>query len=91
MDDEYDEDEAIESGCVRLRRGSEGWEVRPKGWEVEPSDREAIVQRYIASRGLEQDDGIDPKDPTQQPGRYRRYIPESQLSAGSEGDDSESY
>ena len=57
---------------VRVRRGSEGWEVRQL-------DREAIIQRYLARRGLEEGEGgKDPVlDVTEQPGRYNRYVPET--------------
>jgi len=62
----------VPNGNVRVRRGSEGWEVRPTNM-----DREEIVQRYLASRGLEEDSPRPIIDPTQKPGRYRLYVPEA--------------
>ena len=48
---EEDEEEEDMSANVRLRRGSEGYEVRP----VSAAEREALVRRYAVSRGLEPD------------------------------------
>ncbi|KIO26982.1 hypothetical protein M407DRAFT_14980 [Tulasnella calospora MUT 4182] len=49
-DGEGEDEPDVVNGSVRLRRGSEGWEVRPLS-------KEEIVSRYIATRGLE-DPGV---------------------------------
>jgi len=74
-----DEEDGIVNGYVRVRRGSEGWEVRPV------VDREEIVQRYLSSRGLEDDGQRAEVWPYGRPettiirtsGRYNHYVPES--------------
>lgn len=87
-DGEGEDEPDVVNGSVRLRRGSEGWEVRPLS-------KEEIVSRYIATRGLE--DPVLPSqnppslDPIQQPGRYKRYVPEAYSSDGSDVDDSVPY
>jgi len=72
-DVQYEEEMGEVHGDVRVRRGSEGWEVRPMS-------KEDIVRKYLASRGLEDDspppNGFHTQDVTQQPGRYNRYVPE---------------
>ncbi|KAG8886105.1 hypothetical protein FRB98_001480 [Tulasnella sp. 332] len=78
-DNDFDE-ESLDGRDVRVRRGSEGWEVRSM-----VADREQIVQRYLAERGLPDEGrlGLAPEngakaiDPVQQPGRYKQYVPES--------------
>jgi palmitoyltransferase ZDHHC6 len=62
-----DEDEYPErtQRSVRVRRGSEGWEVKQMS-------REEIVQNYMRSRGLEE----DKLGRLSAPDRYRRYVPE---------------
>ncbi|KAG8986071.1 Palmitoyltransferase [Tulasnella sp. 427] len=87
-DGEEDDDNALISGSVRVRRGSEGWEVRPL-------NKEEIIARYVATRRLE-DESVQPlrdppSDPIQQPGRYNRYVPESYESDGRDLDDSVPY
>ena len=71
---EYEEDDDAmdrwaRADLPRVRRGSEGYEVRPM-------DREEILARYVASRGVEA-------------GRYKRYVPEppSEPETESEDDD----
>ena len=54
--DDSSSDYTLEEGDGRIRRGSEGYEVRPV-------DREAMLSRYLKQLGEE-------------PGRYRRYIPQ---------------
>lgn len=63
-----DEDYVVPASGHKVRRGSEGYEVKPV-------DREAILQRYIMSRGDEV-------------GHYKRYKPEpaSEESELEEGD-----
>ncbi|KAG8895783.1 Palmitoyltransferase [Tulasnella sp. 403] len=79
------EDDGVRSGDVRVRRGSEGWEVRSM-------TREEIVQRYLAVRGMEDDGRMGGPDtvpilPVQEPGRYKHYIPESAYSDGDDSDE----
>jgi hypothetical protein len=53
----------------RVRRGSEGLETRAL-------DREEILRRYVASRGVEA-------------GRYKRYVPEPPSEPEDEDEDGE--
>lgn len=87
-DEEGEKDHDVISGSVRVRRGSEGWEIRPL-------KREEIVARYIATRGVQEAGQASPTSPSldaiQQPGRYKRYVPEAQSSDGSDLDDTVPY
>ncbi|KAG8960622.1 Palmitoyltransferase [Tulasnella sp. 419] len=87
-DDNYDNPDGP---TVRVRRGSEGWEVRPMS-------KDEIVQRYLRSRGLEPEQsrirdaetGNEVGGPREmlnklnEPGRYNRYVPEVQSSSEDE-------
>jgi len=73
--------------AVRVRRGSEGWEVRPLS-------KEEIVRRYEATRGIAASASEPaPQFPAEGPGlpfleenRYKRYVPDTSTPDSSEED-----
>lgn len=97
--DEDDIPLGVIAGQTKLRRGSEGWEVRP----LSGADREDIVRRWVAQdesravrhqdlSAMDDDDGDDDEGGGEipllaPPDRYKRYVPEvsSEEETSSEG------
>jgi len=73
--------------ATRVRRGSEGWEVRPFSFDIQEGTR----QRHPVGNGPQNQNGSEDErddDPwSMPPDQYKRYVPEPSTSEEEEEED----